>query len=229
MNYIWEVLLKASAQDYPRENIRFKQAKTPSPYMEVAFEELNRDYLDEFPVEVNAYYRFSAIFDNVIDGLDGYPEFRDCLYDILMHTVAEINTREGLCLSEYYGLFLQNDVKSGRFGRQFMEVFETFARSQARFVLESMVRLYNLGPSVTLFRSVMRQIFPRSIIYLDSTQQRELLIYIGSKETAQLKRQVEFLLSLFVPFDYVIHLFWDMHFGIIGVDETMAIDEFWVY
>ena len=229
MTYIWEVLLRADEQDFPRDKIRFTQTKTPSPYMEVAYEELNREHLDEAPVEINAYYRFSAIFDHVLVGLKEYPEFRDYLYDILMHYLAEINMREGLCRNEYHGLFLRGDVKAGRFGRQFREVFVTFERHHVRFVIESMVRLYGLGPSVTLFRSVMRQIYPKSIIYLDSVERRELLVYVGRKETPGLRRQVEFLVSLFVPFDYVTHLFWDLHFGIVGVNETLELDEFVVY
>ena len=230
MTYLWEVLLKADEQEFPRDKIRFIQTKTVSPYMEVTYDELNRKHLDEAPVEVNAYYRFSSIYDNILEGqLDGYPEFRDALYDILMHYLAEINMREGLCKNEYHGLFLREDVKAGKFGRQFREVFRTFERRHIRFVIESMVRLYGLGPSVTLFRSVMRQIYPKSIIYLDSVERRELLIYIGRKEKPELRRQVDFLISLFVPFDYVIHLFWDLHFGIFGVNETLELDEFVIY
>jgi len=229
MTYIWEVLLKADEQGFPREDIRFTQTKTISPYMEVAYEELNREHLDERPVEVNGYYRFSAVFDHVLNGLDEYPEFREVLYDILMHYLAELSLREGLCNNEYHGIFLREDVKSGRFGRQFSEVFLTFERKQIRFVSENMVRLYKIGPSVELLNTVLRQIYPRSITYMDVVERRELLIYIGLKETPKLKKQVDFLLSLFVPFDYVTHLFWDLHFGIITVDETMEIDEFVVY
>ena len=56
-----------------------------------------------------------------------------------------------------------------------------------------------------------------------------MLIYIGRTETAELRGQVDFLVSMFVPFDYKVHLFWDIHFGIMGVDETMGLDEFMVY
>lgn len=229
MTYVWEVLLKADEQDFPRESICFAQTKTPAPYMEVAYEELNRKHLDEAPVEINAYYRFSSIFDYLLNGLEEYLEYRDCLYDILMHYVTEINMREGLCKNEYHGLFLREDVNAGRFGRQFKEVFQVFPRHQIRYVVENMVRLYGLGPSVTLFRTVMRQLYPKSIIYLDAVERRELLIYIGRKETPELRRQVDFLLALFVPFDYVVHLFWDMHFGIIGVNETLELDDFIIY
>jgi len=229
MTYLWELLLRAEEQDFPREKIHFRQTKTPSPYMEVAYEELNREHLDENPVEVNAYYRFSAIFDCLLDGLEEYPEFRECLYDILMQYVAEINIREGLCKNEYFGLFLRKDAKDGKFGKQFKEVFQAFARHQIRFVVENMVRLYRLGPSFALIRSVLRQLYPKSIIYLDKVDQRELLIYIGKKETPELKKQVDFLLALFVPFDYKVHLFWDAHFGIINVIETLDLDEFVIY
>jgi len=229
MTYIWEVLLKADEQGFPREKLRFTQAAMPSPYREVAFDEMNRQHVDEEPIEVNAYYRLSGIFDHVLDGLTKYPELKECLYDILMHSIAEINLKEGMCRNEYYGLFICEDVKSGKLGRQFQKVFDVFEPNEVRFVTESMVRLYKLGSSVTLFRSVMRQLYPKSLIYLDSVQRKELLIYVGKKETPHLKTQMEFLLSLFMPFDYVIHLFWDSHFGIIGVDETMELDEFVIY
>lgn len=230
MTYIWEVLLKADEQGFPRENIRFIQTQTPAPYMEVAYEELNRNYLDMAPVEINAYYRFSSIFDHVLEGeLDDYPEFRDTLYDILMHYVAEINMREGLCKKEYHGLFLKADVREERFGKKYREVFHTFPRKLVRFVIESMVKLYEIGPSVSLARTVLRQLYPRSIIYLDSVVRRELLVYIGRRETPELRRQVDFLIDMFVPFDYIIHLFWDMHFGILGVDETLDLDDFMIY
>jgi len=116
--------------------------------------------LEESPVEVNAYYWFSAIFDYLLVGLAEYPELHDCLYDILMHCLAELNTHEGICKDEFCGRFLKDDVKSGKFGGQFNDVFDTFERRHTRFVIESMVRLYGLGASVTLFRSVMRQIYP---------------------------------------------------------------------
>ena len=146
-----------------------------------------------------------------------------------MHFLAEINMYEGMCKKEYYGLFFYNDVKSGKFGNRYANVFQTFAHKQIRFILESMVRLYETEPSITLFKSVMREVYPRSISYLYAAEKRELLIYIGKKESPELRQQVDFLLSVFVPFDYVIHLFWDMHFGIIGVNETLELDNFVVY
>lgn len=229
MTYLWEVLLKADEQCFPRERLRFTSIKAPAPYMEVANTDFNRDYVSDAPIEINSFYRFGEIFNCVVNELDEYPELKECLFDILMHYVAEVNMYEGLCIKEYHGIFLYNDVKNGKYGKQYENVFQTFAREQVRFVIESMVRLYEIGPSITLFQSVMRKVYPRSISYLHSTERREMLVYIGKKESPELNRQVNFLLSMFVPFDYVIHLFWDKHFGLIGVNETLELDEFVVY
>ena len=228
MTYIWEVLLKADELKFPRKNLYFIQTTTPTPYMEVASDDINRDYIDETPIEVNAFYRFSQIFESIINETE-YKEYKETLYDIIMHFLAEINMYEGLCKKEYHGLFLYDDVKSGKFGQQYKDVFQTFTQEQTSFVTESMVRLYEIGQPLTLFKSLIRKLYPKSIIYLDTLEQRELLVYIGKKETQELRKQVDFLLSMFVPFDYVIHLFWDMHFGLIDIKETLELDEFVIY
>ena len=71
--------------------------------------------------------------------------------------------------------------------------------------------------------------YPRSIVYLDSVERRELLIYIGKSETQELKKQVHFIIDMFIPFEYIIHLFWDVHFGILDVNETLEMNEFQIY
>ena len=72
-------------------------------------------------------------------------------------------------------------------------------------------------------------LYRNSIIYLDTTYKRELLIYIGKEKTRQLEKQIGFLMDLFVPLDISVQLFWDMHFGIISVEETMEPDDIMIY
>ena len=69
----------------------------------------------------------------------------------------------------------------------------------------------------------MRKAHPGSISCLDTAGRKELPVYVGRKETPELRRQMDFLLSAFVPFDCVAHIFWDMHFGIIGVDRALEL------
>ena len=65
---------------------------------------------------------------------------------------------------------------------------------------------------------MLRELYPSSIVYLDARGVRELLAYIGKKQTEELTGQLKLLCDLFIPADYDVHLFWDMHFGINDVD-----------
>jgi len=230
LNYIWEVLLAAQKQGTQQEKLAFTDAKSYSPYMEVSFDDLNPATLDRQAIEVNVRYRFSPIFEALLDGrLDTHPDIRERLTDVFIHLLGELDLQSGLCRSEYYGLFLKEDIQDVRFGAQFAETMQLFHFDMRRFVVEYLVRLYTLGPSIELLRSLLRHLYPHSMIYLDSTDERELLVYIGQKETAELAGQMEFLMAFFVPFDYIVHLFWDLHFGIINIDETMELDDFYIY
>ena len=53
----------------------------------------------------------------------------------------------------------------------------------------------------------------------------QVLVYIGQKETEKERERVEFLRDMFLPVHYQVYLFWEHHFGIIGVEETMELDE----
>lgn len=230
LNYLWEVLLAGQKAEIPQEVIRFAPAVSLSPYLEAAFDDLNPLGLVDEPVEINALYRFAPIFDRLLDGgMKEHPEIRDCLFDAFMHLLGWIDLHSGLCRNEYYGLFLKRDIQKQRFGKVFCGIITEFPFEQRRFVTEHLVRLYTLGPSIELLRSLLRSLYTNSMLYLDTTDQRELLIYIGRKETPLIASQIDFLLTFFVPFDYIVHLFWEFHFGIIGIDETMEIDEINIY
>jgi hypothetical protein len=89
--------------------------------------------------------------------------------------------------------------------------------------------MYRVGASIGLLSKLLRALYPRSIAYLDIREKRELLIYIGERKTEQLESQLNLICDMFVPLDYEVVLFWEMHFGLIGVEETMEIGQIMMY
>ncbi len=66
MNYIWDMAIKATRQDIEPETITFVPSKNCSPYMEMAFEDLNTVSLELEPmVEINPFYRFCRYLQKV--------------------------------------------------------------------------------------------------------------------------------------------------------------------
>jgi hypothetical protein len=221
---MWETLLRAGELGIAKEDIRFVPAKTANPYREVFFDHLNVGLTAAGSVSTNAYYRYGAVFGPLLDErMDGDADIRETLFDILAHYLTELDLRQGLCRAEYYARFLREDIEFGVFGQQNIRRFRWFDKPRARLVMAALLRMYKVGMSMKLFVSLLRELYPRSIVYLDTEKKRELLLYLGLKETPALRGQLDLLCDLFVPADYEVNLFWDTHFGLIGTDETMEI------
>ena len=230
MNYMWEALLKGDEKGLPKGAIRFKPSKISNPYREVFFENFNVEDITVGPIEVNAYYRYGSVFGALLsEDMDSYPDIRQVLFDILAHYLSELDLRSGLCRDEHYAHFLREDIMAGIFGQKSAECLNCFGKKEKRIVAAGLLRLYRVGTSTKLFSQLLRELYPNSIVYLDVRDIRELLIYVGKKQTVELSGQLQLLCDLFVPADYDVHLFWDRHFGLIGVDETMEIGSFVMY
>ncbi|MDR0491781.1 MAG: hypothetical protein LBH28_11110 [Oscillospiraceae bacterium] len=230
MNYMWEVLLQGEEQGLGREDIRFEPSRTANPYREVFFKDFNKPILTGGPIDVNAYYRYASVFGPLLDeGMDNHPELQSALFDILAHFLSELDLRSGLCQAEYYARFLREDIAAGLTGRDNAGRLGQFSRKQARLVAACWLRAHKVGTSMKLFAQLLRALYPNSIAYLDARGVRELLIYVGKIRTPELAAQLELLRDLFVPADYDVKLFWDMHFGLIDTEETMEIGNIMIY
>ena len=230
MNYMWEVILRCEEQDLNKEAIHFIPSMMANPYREIFFKDFNKSLLSGKPVDVNVYYRFGSIFGMLlIEEMDEHSELRTTLFDILAHYLSELDLRSGLCRAEYYAHFLREDIAAGVFGAKNAERLNCFNRREKRLVAAGLLRMYKVGASMLLFAQLLRVIYPNSITYLDTRGTRELLIYVGKKQTKELQSQLELLCDLFVPADYEVKLFWELHFGLIDTLETMEIGQIMMY
>ncbi|MCT4509789.1 MAG: hypothetical protein N4A48_13735, partial [Tepidibacter sp.] len=210
MNYIWDILIKADKQNIKRENIKFKCAKTYSPYMEVAFEDLNKSEIDEsLIVEINPYYRFFTIFKDIFDvNFNESIEFREVLFDILIHFLGNIDLRQGFSKEEYYKKYIIKEM---------LQDIKAFNDKEKEILASSLINLYTTGVSLEIFKSIINKIFKKSIVYINQDNKKEILIYIGQKRTQELENKMDVLIDLFLHIDFKVFLYWQYHFGILGV------------
>jgi len=231
MNYIWDLAIKAARQGIPSKTITFLASKNCSPYMELAFENLNTSFLDRSPeVEVNPYYRFCDIFDTFLDiNFIGNEELRAVFFDIMIHYLLFLDCQQGLNKREYYGKFIRNDIENGAFGPMIKENLTVFSVEECHTIFNSMITLYQTNASLHLFKLLIRKIFVNSIIYYRSEDTVEVLIYLGAEQTKVNCQKIDTLLALFMPLGFAFRLYWEKHFGIIDMEETMHIDQIVIY
>ena len=192
----------------------------------MVFENLNTGELQETWVEVNPLYRFAKEFSALFDiNLRDYEQTRLLYFDVVMHALIQMDLRQGLSKQEYRLRFLLRDLMEGVCGSQAARVLERFEKTQLRRLLRLVLKLYECGSSIYLFKEVMRCLYPDSLVYASNEAVRQVLIYVGVKETKEEREKLEFLQDMFLPINYQVFLFWEHHFGIIDVEETLKLDD----
>lgn len=226
MNYAWEAALAADEAGITREALRFKPVQNGSPYAEVVLETINSRRMEQPVVEVNPLYRFAKEFSGVFDiNVEGYEKTRELFFDTVMHYMVQLDLRQGLSKQEYALRLLLADLLEGVCGSQAARVIKHFEKEKLRRLLRLILKLYQCGSSIYLFKEVMRCMYPDSLVYASNEAVRQVLVYVGVEEREEERERLEFLQDMFLPVNYQVFLFWEHHFGIIDIDETMELDE----
>lgn len=227
MKYIWDILLKADQQKINRKRIKFVPAKICSPYMEIAFDELNTASLPEDNiVEVNECYRFYEIFKDLFNiNVEESKELREVLLDILLHYLGELDLKRGLCKTEVYKKFLMKDIVNKVFGEELANKIHHFEKEECDTLLNGLITLYNTGVSLQLFNKILRKVFKNSIVYSNKEKPKDMYIYLDEVWNKKLQNKIDLILDTFLPIDMKPLIFWNQHFGILGLNNTMRMDE----
>lgn len=226
MNYAWEAALMADRDGIAREQLLFEPVHNGSPYTEVVNEMININDLESALVEINPLYRFSGVFSELLSrDVQAYEQARKLIFRVYVQYMVQLDLRQGLSRQEYILRFILKDILKEVCGSQAACVLKDFEKNKLRRLLRFIYKLYQCGSSISLFREVMRSIYSDSIVYACNEEVRQLLIYVGTKETQKERERLAFLQDMFLPINFHIYLFWEHHFGIIDVDETMELDE----
>jgi hypothetical protein len=227
MNYIWEALLKADKQKLHREKIKFKKSEICSPYMEIASEDLNSKLLPENSViEVNECYRFYEIFKDLFNiNVQESKGLREVLLDILLHYLGELDLNRGLCKIEFYKNFIMKDIVDRTFGDKLANNINCFEKEEFDTFLNGLITLCKTGTSLELFNKILRKIFKHSIVYSNKENPKRIYIYLDEIRTKEYEKKIDIIVDIFSPINMKLSIFWKQHFGIIGLDNTMKINE----
>ena len=79
------------------------------------------------------------------------------------------------------------------------------------------------------FRRALLVLFPNAVLYQIKADRKKLLLYLKMDKNKTDERMLQLIEDMFLPVSYHLRVFWKYHFGIIGVDDTMKIDEIAIY
>lgn len=230
MNYAWEVVLQAEKNNRDRDTLRFVEAKAPSPYIEVSMEDLNLEAPEEDRVELNPLYRFEDVFGRLFDkNVEEMAQTREIFFDVCMHYITQLDLREGLSKEDFYCELVAGDLKKGKYGVIAAKRFAFFDRAEQKVILRSYLQLLKTGNYLEEFRKIVKRLYSQAILYENNETAQELLVYLGVKESDKEREKAAFLVEMFLPIQTAVYFFYEHHFGIIDVDETMMMDEMVIF
>ena len=230
MNYAWEAVLQGEKNHKNREDIRFVNASNPSPYIEVSVEDLNMESPEENRIEINPLYRLGDVFGQLFDrNVEGMEQTRELFFDVCMHYIVQLDLREGLLKENFYCWIIEKDIMAGRYGGNMKEEFLLFEKTEREAILRHYLQFLRTGDYKDEFRNIITHLYPHAYIYENNEIAFELLVYLGVKDTEEERTRTAFLREMFLPIRETVHWFYEHHFGIIGVDETMVIDEMVIF
>ena len=226
MQYIWEVVLAAEKNGIREADLQYEVPEVRSPYLEVSFYDLNTQTVEQTAVEVNPFYRFFDIFSEILDiNQKGYEKTREIFVDTVFHYLALTDLRMGMSKKDYYLKFLAEELESGQFGRKAKAAIQLFSSYEKKYIVLALMDVVSSRNYREIFKWLFQEIYQDSIIYKSMDCANELYIYVGSAETQEERKRVQFLLDTFLPIGVRTEVFYLEHFGILEIEETMILDK----
>lgn len=229
MNYIWDVIVKAKNKDIDLKNISFKLASSYSAYMELSTGTINFNKIED-EVEINPYYRFAEIFKDLFAPNYGrYEELRTVFLDIVIHFLSQVDIQQGLDKVEYRKKFIYREIKNGYFGEIVKEGMKYFSLQERNIFLQNIYKFYNTGNHIYYLKDSLKRIFGATIFYVSRGNENEVITYINRPKNRVNLRKLKVLKAMFLPVNFRMITYWQEHFGIIGVAETMEIGKISIF
>ena len=130
----------------------------------------------------------------------------------------------GMTRKEYYKELLCQDIKEGLFGPEVLEEMGLFEREGRETILSGLLRQYETGSSLDIFKDMVEDLIDESIVYRSNDNFKEILVFVGQREGEEIRKKMDLLIRLFVELPYRVEIYYERHFGIMGVDCTMELD-----
>ncbi|MBD5552689.1 MAG: hypothetical protein HDQ96_16235 [Lachnospiraceae bacterium] len=235
MNFLWDIALCAEEQGWKEKELFFRQAKEYSPFFEQSFSCVNERQMESGTVELNLLYRFADIFQEILApetvGLEEkeYEEFCDYFVDAALHTILFTDLRHGLSKRDIYIRKILAELFDGTYWKGAVKNFRQIEhKKQSRLAALLLIQM-ETGSSLIIFRRAVLVLYPDAMLYQMKNERKKLLLYLSCPKTTAAEQMMQFAQDMFLPIGFDLRIFWQYHFGIIGIEDTMKLDEMALY
>ncbi len=225
-----EYLIKAEAEGINSDRIKFVPARTASPYSECYVQNNESDNPKGLrTVEVNHLIRYGDIFGKLlaVENENILWELKEFIFDCWIHEVQNIERITGMTKEAFFRECLIKELENNVLSDKCRQEFEVFTKKEQQYIISQIVKLYANGDNMAVFRMCIRYMFPDGYMY--EYKNKYILLYPSIKKSRLTQKKIDALVNIFLPVGTKAEIFWEKHFGVIGIDNTMLLDEIELY
>ena len=125
---------------------------------------------------------------------------------------------------------ISKEIKNEVLGKKLKKYFFQLNREEQEYIsLLVYNQQINSVNCMKNFKIGVQYFFYDSIIYKEKKQKNKIIIYINKEKSKENTTKLKILELLFLEFGLELKVFWENHFGVVSVDETVKIDEIAVF
>lgn len=220
MAYIWE--------NYKTDK-KFTISEEVSPYLELWDN-------SEKTVNVNIFFRLSELlfpssftkdeksFHCLWDQYQNNFRYKE-IANLLLHAQAQLDRKKGMTVIDILAIGAYQEIQLAVYGEWLRDAFESLELQDKIIILDCLAR-YNLsGQRTTFFDEAIFRCFAKTQIYYEKSTTK-LYIYIEEEKEEKNLNKFAIIEYLFKDIELKTEIMWKReHFGIIGIEQTMKIEE----
>ena len=209
MSYLWT--------DYSKKNFYVSDEMPPEPFSEVS----------NNPAKINFLLRFGEIFLPLMDceNVDQRREIENIFY----HFLAQIDFICGKFKFYFEDEIICHELENNFYGDRCGEIFRQLDKKTQKKIAKILRKQEKIDSRELFYFDAVKIIFPDAKLYFYADEQK-IFIYLPQEENDCDKLTLEILQILFLDISCLSpEIFWKKHFGIIGKNKTMLLDEISLY
>ena len=180
--------------------------------------------------KINSFRRRNNIVKQEKENISVLRNFKKNIENNAINYLQELDFVSGTTVIDVICEKISEDIKKGVLGKNLKKYFFLLNSEEQEYVA---LLIYNEKINnvncMRNFRLGIKYFFIDSLIYRQKSEKNKILVYINKPKNGSNIAKIKTLELLFLELGMELKVFWQNHFGVVNVDETVKIDEIAVF
>lgn len=180
--------------------------------------------------KINSFRRRDSIVEEEKGNISVLKKFKKNIENNAINYLQELDFVSGTTVIDVICEKISEDIKKGTLGIDLKKYFLFLSREEQEYVA---LLIYNEKINnvncMKNFKLGIKYFFIDSLIYRQKSEKNKIIVYINKPKNKVNVAKIKTLELLFLEFEMKLKVFWENHFGVVNVGETVKIDEIAVF